>query len=349
MRRPTISDIAARAGVSTGAVSYALNGRPGVSAATRARILAVAAEMGWRPSAAARALSASRADAIGLVLARETDTLGVEPFFARFIAGLQKTLSVRGSALLLQVVPRPRDAVEALRGWWEERRVDGVILTDLWTDDPRLAAVSAMGVPAVLVGRPRANWPFPAVWSDDGRGVDEAVDHLVAQGHRRLGRVSGPAGLDHTRVRGAALTAAATRHGLPEPVAVETDYTWEAGARATERLLTGTARPTAILYDNDIMAVAGLTVARRLGVAVPERLSLVAGDDSQLCEIGYPPLTALSRDVHEYGVAAARTLEILIDTGAAPHLEAGTPRLRVRDSTAPPRRGRARTKGGTGS
>src|SRR5689334_24665510 len=95
VKRPTIADIARRAGVSTGAVSYALNGQPGVSPATRQRILAIADEIGWRPSHAARALSASRAHAVGLVIARPARWLGVEPFFMQFLAGLEAELSGR--------------------------------------------------------------------------------------------------------------------------------------------------------------------------------------------------------------------------------------------------------------
>jgi len=114
MKRPTIAEIAARAGVSTGAVSYALNGRPGVSATTRKLILEIADEIGWRPSVAARSLSGSRAHSVGLIIARPPDTLGVEPFFMRFIAGLEGELSRQDIALLLQFVDDHRAAIEAI-------------------------------------------------------------------------------------------------------------------------------------------------------------------------------------------------------------------------------------------
>ena len=103
--RPTIADVARAAGVSRGAVSFALNDRPGVADATRARILAVAAELGFTPSHRARALSSSRALTVGLVIARQPETLSADPFFPAFIAGIEKTLAERGQALLLQVVP----------------------------------------------------------------------------------------------------------------------------------------------------------------------------------------------------------------------------------------------------
>src|SRR5215203_1321470 len=103
--RPTIADVARRAGVSPAAVSFAVNGRPGVGEKTRARILRAAEELAWRPSGSARALSHARAGAIGLVLARPLGELEVDDFFVRFLAGLGRTLAVHDYALVLQVVP----------------------------------------------------------------------------------------------------------------------------------------------------------------------------------------------------------------------------------------------------
>ncbi len=223
MKRPTIAEIAARAGVSIGAVSYALNGRPGVSANTRKRILDIANEIGWRPSVAARSLSGSRAHSVGLVIARPADTLGVEPFFMRFIAGLERELSGRRTALLLQVVEDHRAAIEAMRQCWAERRIDGMVVTDLWTEDARIPVLEELQMPAVLVGRPRTDTRLPAVWTDDTAAVESAVDYLVALGHRRIARVAGLAALDHTQVRIAAFRAAMLAHGLGEPQVVETD------------------------------------------------------------------------------------------------------------------------------
>src|SRR3954454_1075498 len=104
-RRPTIDDVAARAGVSSAAVSFAVNGRPGVGEDTRARILAAAEELGWRPSASARALTGARVRAVGLVLSREPAHLEADAFFVRFLSGVERALAPRDYALLLQLVP----------------------------------------------------------------------------------------------------------------------------------------------------------------------------------------------------------------------------------------------------
>jgi DNA-binding LacI/PurR family transcriptional regulator len=338
VKRPTIAEIAAHAGVSIGAVSYALNGRPGVSAETRRRILDIADEIGWRPNAAARSLSGSRAHSVGLVIARPADTLGVEPFFMRFIAGLEGELSVRRTALLLQVVEDHQAAIDAMRLCWAERRIDGMVVTDLWTRDSRIPVLEELQMPAVLVGRPGADTRLPAVWTDDAAAVVSAVDYLVALGHRRIARVAGLPALDHTQVRIAAFREAVLGHGLGEPRIVETDYTWEDGARAARTLLSQRDRPTAMTFDNDVMAVAALNVAQEMGVTVPGELSIVAGDDSQLCVLVRPALTALSWDIQAYGVHAARVLLDLIDGRSPASHQERAARLVVRASTssAPP-------------
>ncbi|MFB9247770.1 LacI family DNA-binding transcriptional regulator [Sphaerisporangium melleum] len=336
MKRPTIAEIAARAGVSIGAVSYALNGRPGVSAETRRLILDIADEIGWRPSVAARSLSGSRAHSVGLIIARPADTLGVEPFFMRFIAGLERELSGRRTGLLLQVVEDHRAAIEAMRLCWAERRVDGMVVTDLWTQDARIPVLEELKIPAVLVGRPRPGTGLPAVWTDDAAAVVSAVDYLVALGHRRIARVAGLPALEHTRVRVAAFREAVLGHGLGEPRVVQTDYTWEEGMRATRALLSRRDRPTAIMFDNDVMATAALNVAQEMGVSVPDELSIVAGDDSQLCVMVRPALTALAWDIQAYGVHTARVLLEEIDGRSPGSRQVGTAGLVVRSSTTAP-------------
>ena len=109
-RRPTIADVARRAGVSAAAVSFAVNDRPGVSPETRERILVAARELGWRPSASARALTEARTRAIGLVLARDAAQLEVDAFFVRFLSGIERALTAADYALLLQLVPEGRRA-----------------------------------------------------------------------------------------------------------------------------------------------------------------------------------------------------------------------------------------------
>ncbi|MEW2521208.1 LacI family DNA-binding transcriptional regulator [Actinacidiphila alni] len=336
MKRPTIADIAEAAGVSKGAVSYALNGKAGVSEQTRARILEIAGRMGWHPSSAARALSNSRSGAIGLVVDRPAWVLGIEPFFMQLISGVEAGLASGGTALLLQVTEDAGAEEAAYRRWWGERRVDGVLLVDLREDDPRLGLLHELELPGVVVGHATGVPGIPSVWLNDAEAVRETLAYLAAMGHRRIARVAGPARFVHTRERGAAFDAAAAELGLTGGVScVHTDYSGEDGARATRRLLSDAERPTAIVYDNDVMAVAALSVTQEMGIRVPAELSLVAWDDSELCRLVHPALTAVSRRVPEYGERAAEALLALIDGQDVADQLLEAPALVPRGSTAP--------------
>jgi DNA-binding LacI/PurR family transcriptional regulator len=337
MKRPTIGDIAERAGVSKGAVSYALNGQPGVSELTRQRILTIAEQIGWQPNRAARALSGARADAVGLIIARPARVLGLEHFFMAFISGLEAELSARHIALMLQVVHDHGEEIDAYRRWWAERRVDGVIVVDLHVDDERVPVLEQLALPAVIVGGPDGLGSLAGVWIDEAGAVSSAVDYLVALGHRRIAGVAGLPSLQHTRIRTEALHRAIARHGLPTAQVIQTDYTGEEGAQATRTLLSQSTRPTAILYDNDVMAVAAIGVAQEMGVDVPRDLSIVAWDDSPLSQLVRPALTALSRDIPAYGAHAAALLLSQLDGRTVERMQDVAPRLIPRASTAPAR------------
>lgn len=337
MKRPTIADIAARAGVSKGAVSYALNGQPGVSDATRRRILDIAEEIGWNPNSAARALSGASANAVGLALCRPARTLGIEPFFMELISGVEAELAARSYALTLQVVADQDAELAVYRRWWGERRVDGVFLCDLRVDDQRVPALEEMQLPAVVIGGPTGVGRLASVWSDEAAPLAETVEYLVALGHRRIARVAGLPGLQHTRIRTEAFTGVCRSLGLAECVTIPSDYTGEGGSRVTRRLLSsGPNRPTAVIYDNDVMAIAGLAVAQEMGLSVPDDLSLVAWDDSPLCQLVHPPLTAIGRDIPAYGGHATRQLLAAIAGEQITSYRAETARLTPRGSTAPP-------------
>ena len=337
MKRPTIADVARAAGVSKGAVSYALNGQPGVSAATRQRILDTAEALGFRANSAARALAGASAKAVGLTLHRPARTLGVEPFYMELISGLEAELSQQSYALLLQMVADDGQEIAVHRRWWSERSVDGVLVCDVRDGDERIGALSALGLPAVVIGPPSASGTLASIWSDDGVSLVEAVEYLAALGHRRIGRIGGLPDLAHTTIRTAAFASVCDRLGLDAAVTVSTDYTGEDGARATRRLLASPERPTALIYDNDIMAVAGLAVAAEMGLAVPADLSIVAWDDSPICRLVHPPLTALSRDISAYGTHAARLLLAAIDGREVTSTHDEPAHLTPRGSTAAPR------------
>jgi len=333
--RPTITDVARAAGVSKGAVSFAFNDRPGLAPETRERILAIAKEMGWTPSSRARALSISRALAVGLVIARPPETLRADPFFPSFIAGVESVLSESGYALLLQIVPEDDAGNASYRRLAKEGRVDGVLLTDLHVDDPRPALLTELGLPAVLVGPDLTEELWPAVGVDDGPGIAAVVEHLVSLGHTRIAHVGGPGGIVHGRSRRLAWLAALDGAGLTPGAFIEADFSAEAGAEATRQLLELAVPPTAIVYANDLMAMAGLAVAGQRGIDVPGQLSIAGFDDTELSAHLQPPLTTVTTDVLGWGRAAATRLLELIDRRDPVEVALNPPQIVVRGSTGP--------------
>jgi DNA-binding LacI/PurR family transcriptional regulator len=326
-RKPTIRDVAERAGVSTAAVSFGLNGLPGVGADTRERIKEAAAELGWTPTASARALRRARADAVGLVMAREPELLAADPFFPAFIAGVETELAPLEQALMLQVIGTD---LSSETGRYEQLaasdRVDGVFLTDLRLGDPRVKLCAHLRLPAVTLGRVEGS-PHPAVLLDDRQGIREAVAHLRELGHERIAHVSGRTDLIHGASRRDAFA------DVCDGPIVAADFTAASGAGATRDLLGRDAPPSAIVFANDVMAIAGLTVATELGVRVPDELSIVGFDDTELAAHVQPPLTSVRSDAAGWGRAAARALLDHID-GRGADIELPPARLIVRASTS---------------
>ncbi|AYG78367.1 Catabolite control protein A [Streptomyces hundungensis] len=335
--RVTIKDVAAAAGVSKGAVSLAFNHRPGLSEGTRARIFAVAQEMGWAPNSSARSLSTQKTDTIGLALCRPARLLGLEPFYMEFISGIESVLAEQSCSLLLRLVSSRREEIDVQRSWWRERQVAGSVLVDFDRDDPRIEPLKELGIPAVAVAHPDLTGGLPAVWTDDAHAMTEAVRYLAALGHRRIARVGGPVALGHSAIREQAFRRTLESLGLDGSVQMATGFAGEDGARATRSLLLHCDRPTAIVYDNDIMAVAGLGVAAEMGITVPDDLSLLAWDDSQLCRLTHPTLSAMSHDVHGFGTAVARALFDVVEGRDLASRPMSTPSLTPRASTAAPR------------
>lgn len=328
-------DIAARAGVTKSAVSFALNGQPGVSEHTRKRILQMAEDLGWQPNSAARALSSAKSGAVGLILCRPAKTLGAEQFFMQLISGIEAELSKRRIALVLQVVEDLEAEAAAYTQWWSERRVDGVFVTDLRVEDGRVGLLQSLGVPAVVFGGPGHHDGLPGVWSDETAAMTAVIEHLVKLSHRRVARVAGRRDFLHTHLRDQAFQSAVAQFDLLDGTIVYTDFSPNAGEAATRRLLSADPKPTAIIFDNDVMALAGTRAARELRVRIPRDLSVVAWDDSTLCQLSQPPLTAVSRDVEAYGAHGAKALLELIDGGSAPEFDVRdhAPSLVVRKST----------------
>jgi DNA-binding LacI/PurR family transcriptional regulator len=330
-RRPTIADVARRAGVSAAAVSFAVNDRPGVSPSTRARILAAARELGWQPSASARALTEARTRAVGLVLARSPAQLEGDSFFLRFLSGIEATLTAADYALLLQIVPEPAAAVPVYERLAAAGRVDGFLLTDVEGDDPRFAVLAPL--PVVLAGRPAGAAPYPWLETRHDEGIAPAVTHLIELGHERIAFFAGRPDLEHQRLREAAWRHALAAAGLQEGPLEHVVHDQHAAAVTLLR-----QEPTAVVCSSDALALAVCAAARSLGIDVPGDVSVVGFDDSVLAAHATPALTSVRVDYAEFGAAAAAALLAAIAGEAAPDYSPSVPELVVRGSTARRRR-----------
>jgi LacI family repressor for deo operon, udp, cdd, tsx, nupC, and nupG len=267
---------------------------------------------------------------VGLVLARASRVLGEEPYYHEFLEGLERVLTPAGVSVLVKVVT-DRDAEnETYERWADRGLVDGVVLVDLWPDDERVPLVHRLKLPAVVLGAPSTASGLPTVWTDDAGFAREAIRLLAERGHEVIGHISGPTAFAHTQLRREGAEAEATERGL-RLLHAEGDYSYESGRAAMAGLLAGA--PTAVVCDNDLMALAVLAELGDRGVAVPQDISVVAWDDSALCQLAVPPLSAMSHDVGRIGELAARALLDALE-GAEPAVyEAPTAQFVAREST----------------
>ncbi|MBA2725003.1 MAG: LacI family DNA-binding transcriptional regulator [Actinobacteria bacterium] len=334
-KRPTIADVARLAGVSKGSVSHVFNDRSDIGVSTRLRILAAAEELGWRPNAAAIALSRARAMSIGLIMSRSPELLSSDPFFPELLAGIEQVLAPKGYALLLHMVsdegPNERQAYKRLA---EAGRVDGVLLTDSRVDDPRYLLVTELNLPAIIIGRVDGKTSIP--WVDDPQQdevVAESVTHLISLGHRRIAYVSGPDRYVHGHRRREAFESALRSHSLRSEATISADFTAAGGAKATSEILES-ASPTAIIYANDVMAVAGMGVAQERGLNIPADLSIIGFDDEPLARWTRPALTTVRYHIQAQGAIAATALLRLLDGETFEYLATPRNELIIRESTA---------------
>lgn len=315
MSRTTIADVAREAGVTKATVSHALSGNRPISDETKAKVLAAAAKLNWAPSQSARALATRQANAVAVVLARNPEVIANDSFFPAFIAGVESVLAETETALLLQVVSG-RDAEERAYRTLTHGRADGAILLDLRTDDWRIPFLDDLGLPTVLVGAYDQPNGFSCVRTDDAAPVREIIAHLRAAGHERIAHVSGPLDYVHSKARAEAYVEAIGGDALLR----EGDFTAASGRARTAELLALPERPTAILYSNDTMAIAGLSYARSQGLSIPHDLAISGFDDDHLSAHLSPALTSVSSDPAARGRAAARLLRADI-LGAQPRTE----------------------------
>ena len=332
--RVTIAHIAERAGVTSGAVSLAINGKRGVSDATRARILQIADELRWRPNHAAKTLRGRSPQAIGLVLARPEEVVGEEVFFAKFITGVQSILSQRGFSLHLQMATDLTSESAIHADWIADGRVDGILLLDPRVDDPRVKRLDELGHPTIVVGGDQEGALLGSVRTDDGKLMRTVLDHLRGLGHERIGYITGDQTFAHIRRRIDAFTDYMIEAGT-WGAALAGDFVPQQAKQVTRKLVGAARRPTALVYDSEVMAIAGMATLAELELSVPGDVSVVSWEDSATCQVLHPTVTALNRDAVTLGKLAATEMLQLLDHEPIEQLDVDAVIVQ-RESTAPP-------------
>jgi LacI family transcriptional regulator len=336
----TIQELAAKSGVSVATVSRALNGSSEVSDATRHRILELAHELDYTPSAAARTLVRRRSHVVGVILETgpgHPDLL--HPFFQEVLVGLKHGAGRLGYDLLLFATDEPGNGFGGTHSYLRRtghHGVDGAIVLGFDGRDSEIEKLAESELPCVVVDADLAGPRTGFVMSENREGAALAVRHLRELGHERIATITGllatRPGAD--RLEGYREELASLDLEPREEYVVEGDFYDESGYRGTKQLLELDEPPTAIFAASDLMAAGALRAANELDVRVPEDVAVVGFDDIGLASLIQPQLTTVRQDMHALGEAAANGLARMIETPEAPPARELVPtRLVVRASS----------------
>ncbi|WP_052848297.1 LacI family DNA-binding transcriptional regulator [Streptomyces avicenniae] len=312
--RPTLEQVAARAGVGRGTVSRVINGSPRVSDRTRAAVEAAIADLGYVPHQAARALAANRSNAIALVVPEVEARVFAEPFFSGIIRGVSAELADTDIQLLLTLIRAPRERTRFAQ-YAAGNRVDGVLLVSVHGDDPLPDQLAAMGLPVVMTGRRSAREPVPYVDCDNQGGAQLAVEHLLGRGRTTVATITGPTDMYAARCRLEGYQEAMRVAGKPhdDELLALGDFTEESGYAAMKELLRRRPALDGVFCASDPMAIGARRALRELGRTVPDDVALVGFDDSSLARHMDPALTSVRQPIEGMGRTMTRALLRQID------------------------------------
>ena len=334
-RRPTLKDVAARAGVGTATVSRVLTGNGYTSLQARERIVAAAEELGYRPSGLARGLKLQRTEALGLLVADITN-----PFYSYVASGALEAAGEAGHHLILCATNEDPKMESEYIDVLLESRVDGIVAVPTGANLEQWEHVVEFGVQLVLIDRELEGVAgIPSITVDNRGGALAATEHLLALGHRRIAIVSGPRDTTTGGERLRGYLDAHARAGVPvdEGLIRDGSFMREQAAVAARELLA--AEPTAVFAANNVLGEVALTAIHEAGLSIPDDVSLVVFDDVAWTRQMTPAITAVAQPMDRLGrVGVERLLEAL---GRRPGdgLPTRLPvELIVRDSTRPPKR-----------
>jgi DNA-binding LacI/PurR family transcriptional regulator len=331
-RRPTIHDVAARAGVSKSLVSLVLQGSPRVSDLRRQAVLSAVEELDYKPNVLARHLAAARTHMIGVLVADLHN-----PFFPDVLDGVQSAALGCGYRVLIATSRLNPGEEAATINDFLELRVEGLILMGHETDNETMAALGRQ-LPCVAVTRiagPGAT--IDTVLNDDLLGARLAVDHLASLGHVRITYVGAPSSAGKMRELG--YRRAMIESGLGKHISVAAgDATDEGGYLGAREALSHTPRPTALFVMNDIEALGAYNAVYDAGLSIPNDVSVVGYDDTYIAASRHLSLTSVHQPSQELGrLSVTSVVERIEGKRQEPRQHVIAPTLTVRGSTSSPR------------
>jgi len=339
-RPATLADIAAATGFATSTVSRALTNPGRVNAVTRGRIQAAAAELDYVPSGPARALTSGKTRTVAVLVSDVTN-----PFYFDIIRGTQQQLKAAGYTQLLVDTEESDDLEDGMLHRLRHS-YDGAILAASRLSERRLVALS-QELPLVAINRQTPG--VPSVFIDTPSGIEQALEHLVSLGHRRIAYAAGPHTSWPNEGRWRALQRAAKRHGIVPGRVGPFAPKRSAGAAAADAVVNSGA--TACIAFNDLLAIGMLMRLKQRGVSVPGEISVVGCDDIFGADFCHPPLTTLTAPIEQAGRTAVSMLLSRLDDPSAPvpRRAATLPtHLTIRSSTGPVPPTSAATSAATG-
>lgn len=342
-KRPTLDDVALASGVARVTVSRVLNGGPNVREEVREKVLRAVSDLDYRFNEQARRLAGGRSRLVTLVFASDLHAQPNSFWEAGLELGALRACTQWGFQLTTQrVVNETRRGRELVRDLIETDRCEGIILTPPHSDDSKLLEwILAHNCPAVCVapGGPEGR-AFASVGIDDAQAGYDVARHLLDLGHERFGFLGGLEGHYAAEHRLDGVRRALREHGISDIAVMRGDFTFQAGADLAPQILNLATPPTALICANDDMAIGALLAAHRLGIVVPDQLSVTGFDDTPVSGVVWPPLTTVHQPITDMG---ARAVELIVEQLRSPSpRSAGGFRLLphamvIRASAAPPR------------